>query len=347
MASSADSSLIPPIVGPQRVLVVLATWGPQPFARDDVRRVVFEEVDSFYRASSYGKMFLSGAVTPWLKAFDGPIECSIPQIRSAAGSAARAVGYDPVAYERVVYIHPAAGCPWSGATQANSVYLNGSFSQRLVAHELGHAFGLPHANTTSCRRHGCPTLEYGDPYDTMGEGFGDFSAYAKHTLGWLARVAKPSSNQVYPIAALERQSSDPQAFVVTTARDQYWIEYRTTPARNEHGGTVAGAGVMVHVSPSPDLHGPGRDATRNVLLSNPVARGRPELVPGDHFSSPGAFTLTILKPAGSQARLRFKWTDAVAPRAPKLTSAIVDGKLRITLETAHETGSGVARYSVF
>jgi hypothetical protein len=291
-------------------------------------------------------MSLSGDVTPWLKAFVGPIECSIPQIRGAGATAAKAAGFDPAAYERVVYIHPPAGCPWSGATNANTVYLNGALSQRLVTHELGHAFGLPHANTTSCHRHGCPALEYGDPYDTMGAGFGDFSAYAKYTLGWLSGVARASSNRVYPLEALEQQSSEAQVLVVTTARDQYWVEYRTKPGRNERGETVAGAGVALHVSPSPDLRGPGADAMRNVLLSNPVGRGRPELVPGDRFSSPGAFTLTVLKSAGPQARLRFKWTDAVAPRTPQLTSGLVDGKLRVTLETARETGSGIARYNV-
>ena len=63
---SAQSVFGDPVVGPQRILVVLATWGPQPFARDNVRRVVFDEADAFYRAASYGKASLTGVVTPWL-----------------------------------------------------------------------------------------------------------------------------------------------------------------------------------------------------------------------------------------------------------------------------------------
>jgi hypothetical protein len=50
---SAQSVFGDSVVGPQRVLVVLATWGPQPFKRDEVRRVVFEEADAFYRSASY------------------------------------------------------------------------------------------------------------------------------------------------------------------------------------------------------------------------------------------------------------------------------------------------------
>ncbi|MFL5946290.1 MAG: hypothetical protein ACJ74C_12785, partial [Gaiellaceae bacterium] len=104
------------VLGPQKILVALVTWGPQPFARDDVRRIVFEEVDGLYRRMSYGKVALEGDVTPWLHAFPGPAGCNLPPVRAAGADAARAAGYDPAAYDRVVYVHPAAGCPWSGVT---------------------------------------------------------------------------------------------------------------------------------------------------------------------------------------------------------------------------------------
>jgi Gametolysin peptidase M11 len=162
-APSAGSSLTPPILGAQSVLVVLVTWGPQPFTREEVQHVVFDEADAFYRQSSFGKAWLTGTVTPWLTAFDGSPGCSVASIRTAGAAAARAAGYDPTAYERVIYVHPSVDCPWSGVTQANTIFLDGTLSRKLVAHELGHAFGLPHANSTSCRRSGCPAVEYGDP----------------------------------------------------------------------------------------------------------------------------------------------------------------------------------------
>jgi Gametolysin peptidase M11 len=190
--------LTPPILGAQRVLVVLVTWGPQPFTRDEVQHVVFE-TDAFYRESSYGKAWLTGTVTPWLNAFDGSPGCSVPLIRTAGAAAARTAGYDPAAYERIIYVQPSVDCPWSGVTQANTIFLDGMLSRKLVAHELGHAFGLPHANSTACRRAGCPAEEYGDPYDTMGGGSGDFSAYAKFSLGWLTRIARPAASGVYQL----------------------------------------------------------------------------------------------------------------------------------------------------
>jgi Gametolysin peptidase M11 len=346
LSPSAGSSLTPPILGAQRVLVVLATWGPQPFTRDEVQRVVFDEADAFYRESSYGKAWLTGTVTPWLMAFNGQIGCTLPLIRTAGAAAAKAAGYDSAAYERVIYIHPSVDCPWSGVTQANTIFLDGTLSRRLVAHELGHAFGLPHANSTSCRRAGCPAVEYGDPYDTMGGGTGDFSAYAKFSLGWLTRIARPAASRVYQLDPIERPSSGPQAFVVTTAHDQYWIENRAVRARTDRGDSPGGAGLIVRVSPSPDLDRTSVNALVNVLVDDPAGRRRPELVPGGRFRRSGAFSLTALESTGSRARFRFKWTDSVAPRRPRFTAEVVAGKLRVTLENGRDTGSGLARFRV-
>lgn len=334
------------VLGPQRILVALVTWGPQPFARDDVRRMVLDEVDSFYRAMSYGKVSLTGTVTPWLQAFSGRAGCSLPAVRADASAAAKAAGYDPAGYDRVVYVHPDAGCPWSGVTQAATVFLNGAVTPHLVAHELGHSFGLGHANLTDCRRHGCGALEYGDPYDTMGTGSGDFSAQAKFELGWITRVTRVAKTGTYDLGAIERASAAPQAFVVTTAHDQYWVEFRGQPARNDDGQEVAGAGVIVRVSPSPDLNDPGSSSIPNLLLANPSGRHRPELKHGERFLNPGVFSLSVQTAAGSRARLRFKWTDATAPRSPRFTASVVGGRLEVTLDSVRESGSGVGHYDV-
>lgn len=285
---SAQSAYGEHILGPQRILVALVTWGPQPFGREEVRRIVFDQVDELYRSMSYGKASLTGTVTSWLKAFDGPSGCSLPPVKAAASAAAVAAGFDPMKYDRVVYIHPDAGCPWSGVTLAATVFLNGAVTTHLVAHELGHSFGLGHANLTDCRKHGCGALEYGDPYDTMGAGSGDLSAKAKFELGWLTRVTRVARNGSYELAPIERASSAPRAFVVTTANDQY----------------------------------------------------------GERFADPGAFSLTVLRSSGSTARLRFRWTDATAPRAPRVTAAVVGGRVEVTLDAARETGSGVTRYDI-
>ena len=334
------------VLGPQRILVALVTWGPQPFAREDVRHIVFDEVDAFYRSMSYGKVSLTGVVTPWLRAFDMPVACNLPQVRAEGSAAAAAAGYDPAKYDRVIFIHPEQNCPWSGVTLAETVFLNGAVTTYLVAHELGHSFGLGHANLTDCKRHGCGALEYGDPYDTMGVGSGDFSAQAKFGLGWLTNVGTPGKKLTYDLAPIERPSRLPQAFVVTTANDQYWIEYRGHAAQNDEGLQTAGAGVIIRVSPSPDLNDSGSSSIPNLLLSNPDGRHRPELGHGESFVDPGAFRLTVLQASGSRARLRFHWTDATAPRTPRFTAMLVGGRVQVMLDPAREKGSGIAHYEV-
>jgi Gametolysin peptidase M11 len=334
------------VLGPQRILVALVTWGPQPLARGDVQTIVFDQVDAFYRSMSYGKVSLTGTVTPWLRAFDGPVRCNLPLVRSSGLAAAAAAGYDPAKFDRVVFVHPEQDCPWSGVTQAATVFLNGVVTTHLVAHELGHSFGLGHANLTDCKRHGCGALEYGDPYDTMGIGSGDFSAKAKFDLGWLTNVSRAARNGVYRLAPIERPSKLPQALVLTTANDQYWIEYRGRPAQNDDGQQTAGAGVIIRVSPSPDLNDFGSTGIPNLLLSNPDGRHRPDLAHGDRFVDAGAFRLTVLQASDGRARLRFRWTDATAPRTPRFTAALVGGRVQVTLDSVHESGSGVLRYDI-
>ncbi|HSC72673.1 MAG TPA: hypothetical protein VLB89_00815 [Gaiellaceae bacterium] len=334
------------VIGQQRILVALVTWGPEPLARADVQHIVFDEVDAFYRSNSYGKASLTGAVTPWLHAFDVPVACNLAQVRVGGMAALAAAGYDPSKYDRVVFVHPEQNCPWSGVTQAATVYLNGAVTTYLVAHELGHSFGLSHANLTDCKRHGCGALEYGDPYDTMGVGTGDFNAKAKYDLGWLTNVTRPAKNGTYVLAPIERTSRLPQAFVVTTANDQYWIEYRGQPAVTNDGQHTAGAGVVIRVSPSPDLKDFGSSGIPNLLLSNPDARHRPELEHGESFVDAGAFKLAVLQASGDRARLRFRWTDATAPRPPRFGAAFVGGRVEVTLDTVRESGSGVARYAI-
>ena len=334
------------VLGQQRILVALVTWGPKPFVREDVQNIVFDQVDAFYRSMSYGKVSLTGVVTPWLPAFDVPVACNLPVIRSDGIAALTAAGYDPSKYDRLVFVHPEQNCPWSGVTQAATVYLNGAVTTYLVAHELGHSFGLGHSNLTDCKHHGCGALEYGDPYDTMGVGTGDFNAKAKFDLGWLTDVARPGKNGTYVLAPIERASRLPQALVVTTANDQYWIEYRSRPALTNNGQQTAGAGVIIRVSPSPDLKDFGSSGIPNLLLSNPEGRHRPELVRGERFVDTGAFTLTVLQASGDRARLRFRWTDATAPRAPRFDAALVGGRVQVTLDGVHESGSGIARYAI-
>ena len=98
-------------------------------------------------------------------------------------------------------------CAWAGSRWGKRALLNGTLTVANTAHELGHTFGLPHAQAWSCAPRPCGVVNYGDPYDTMGSGTGDFDSYEKWLLGWITRVTHASQPAVYTLAPIEAPSS--------------------------------------------------------------------------------------------------------------------------------------------
>jgi hypothetical protein len=104
--------------------------------------------------------------------------------------------------------------------------------------------------------------------------------------------------------------------------------------------------VIIRVSASPDLNDFGSSGLPNLLLSNPDDRRRPDLGRNETFVDSGAFKVTVLQASGDRARLRFRWTDATAPRAPRFHAMLVGGHMEVTLDAPRESGSGIARYAI-
>jgi hypothetical protein len=87
-----------------------------------------------------------------------------------------------------------------------------------------------------------------------------------------------------------------------------------------------------------------------LLLPDAAGPGRPALQPGQTFSLPGAFAVTVETQLDGQAGLRFRWADRSAPGAPRILTPATHvprrGALEVTWAQAAETGSGVAGYEV-
>jgi hypothetical protein len=155
---------------------------------------------------------------------------------------------------------------------------------------------------------------------------------------------------LYAIDQLEIPSKAPQALVVQTGQLQYWIENRRDPARSEEGALLDAPGVLIRSGPPAEIvSGLTSLTSMNLLLPDPAARGRPELLPGDRGVVPGAFAVTFVRRSGTRAQLRFAWIDKTRPKAPRqLASTLADDgtATAISWDQAPDLGSGVDRYVV-
>ncbi len=344
-AASAVAPASHAILGEQRLLVVRVTWGPEPFADAQVQSVVFDQTAAFVQASSFGKASIAGTWTPWFRVFTAQAPCDMQLIEQLGRQAAQQAGYDLTAYNRFAFLFPRIGCWWTGYGSGETIFLNGALTRTLVVHELGHTYGLSHANTWECLHGSCDAYEYGDPYDTMGRGDGDFNAWEKLRLGWITNTVTAAGAGLYTIDRPDRPSALSQGFSVSTARTEYWFENRQEKL------PVLPTGVLVRTTGPPTTPPQFRTPPlQTLLLPNAGGTGQPALQPGQTFSVAGVFSVTVESQVDGVAGLRFRWEDTTKPAAPKIVSPGAKLGRRASFDVrwneAAESGSGVAAYDV-
>jgi hypothetical protein len=332
-------------IGEQRVLLILTTWGPEPYAPAAIRAEL-DQAAAYMRSASFGKTWLTGDVTPWLHALASKPGCNTAVIAQTAQSAAQAAGYDLARYTTVgVAMAHLDACPWGGAYFPPGIWLNGRHDRHVIAHELGHTYGISEEGSAWICDPGCHAQPYMNPFSVMGHGWSDFGAWEKHAFGWLDRVAEPASRLT--IGAIDRPSTDPQALRVLAAGDEYWFEYRPPAPVWDYESDDSAPGVVIHAG-SNGLGQPSRYSGRNFLLYNPVGRGRPSVQPGETFSVRGVFAVRVESATADSAELAFRWADRTRPAKPKILSArIRSGRLFVRWRRGPERGSGVAAHEVF
>jgi hypothetical protein len=287
------------VTGKQRVLAVLAAYGPRSFPRDEMTQAV-AQAGAFLRKSSYGRMSMDTAVTPWLDAGFSAPSCAaartiLPEAMLApVREAARKAGYNPAAYDRVIYSVAGSDCIFQGAAADTEVLLTRNPDVPTIVHELGHTWGLPHAGAAEHCGIFCVIQEGGDPYTPMGVGFGDFSAYEKELLGWIdpqPRVTKPGRYRVYPSAV----KIGLHALVLNAVDGQYWIEQRPD---------LKTPGLIVRVVHPEEPNWPF--APPSTLMLGPVHPGHATILPGQTFTVRDSFSVRLGLGKKTPALLRLR-----------------------------------------
>src|SRR3990172_337113 len=245
-------AVLPNTFGQQKTIVILVNFQDtpiQPHTLDFARDVVFtgaKSVSNYLLENSYQQTSLTGDVFGWFTIAQDSTICDLAGIESKAIQAFTATGGNISGYNRRVYAFPRNVCPWAGAAMVGGspsrAWINDNMNLRVVAHELGHGFGLLHSHGLECGTvslaDNCEFIEYGDTQDVMGSSVYHFNAFQKELLGWLNYGSSPPIRTVNQVGAnsigvYEKVDQNPKAlkFVrlvdpVTRTKTWYYLETR-------------------------------------------------------------------------------------------------------------------------
>ncbi|MDQ7029794.1 MAG: hypothetical protein Q9O62_08470 [Ardenticatenia bacterium] len=265
-SSSPGDIVSRPVLGEQKILFILVYYPGErePILTEEAARQVAGIVQEGLERNSYGHATFTIDVTPPLPMpqpvsyyQNGP---TLVRVRADALQAARRAGYAVEIYDREVIISPKIW-PYAtgqGTLNGHTALVGCDWCPYLVLHELGHTFGWMHANFWQVTA-GSPIapngteVEYGDPFDIMGDqlpgrprAFHHYNPWFKWRAGWIPpenvrEITEPGTYTV-TIRALERAPQRGTGITEYTAvrlprnpRQDYWLFYRAEEPEGNDG----------------------------------------------------------------------------------------------------------------
>ncbi|BCU79179.1 autotransporter-associated beta strand repeat-containing protein [Luteolibacter sp. LG18] len=264
--------------------------------------VILPYIANAWSAWSYGRCTVNttaSATTPILRmpkvAGSTGYNGSSSTLYSDALAAATTAGYTPGNYSFVMVCMdngtPGFTFAGLGTVGGNKTWLRAegtTYAAQVATHELGHNLGLNHAQSyvvsgSNPIASGGTTSEYGDPYNTMGNGdvYSPYNARYKLYLNWLtgSDITTVTTSGIYRVAAHDKSTATGirGLKVARTASQDYCLDYMT-----ERSGTQAtynDNGVQVRWGPTGTGNGKTQildmtSGSANGLTDAPLAVGR-------------------------------------------------------------------------
>ena len=233
-------------LGPKTCLFMRVAFPDDPTEpiSEKAAYAVMDNVNRWYVENSYGTTSLTPTVTPLLMlpyAKDYYTVESNVRLLEDARHAARQAGFDTDDYDWDMVRHSAVpGFDFGGAALIGEkgIWLQDS-SVGVVCHELGHNYGLWHANSWNSINDSVIGIgthsEYGNRFDTMGvpeAGNHHFNAAFKNQLHWLGAsfVENITNSGTYRLHAFDIPALTPtRKYALRVNKNysrNYWVEHR-------------------------------------------------------------------------------------------------------------------------
>ncbi len=294
---------------PRRIGTVLVFWGGQGLPNGEANQSMYignRSTNVYYGENSYGIETMAGKVFGPYQIED-PGGCNVDLIVNRAEAAMIDKGHDPSQFRQMMFHFPGgAGCGFAGLASvgspnnpARNSWYHGSFGCTTRNQELGHNYGMGHSHAYNCPAvpdgmdhnlyEDCEHIEYGHPYDPMGNGCGHMNAVQKTYMGWMegCNIVTATTDGVFNLMPTEVPCDGTQALRIPAYDGRYYyLEYR-----NGGGQFVAGSGVLINLAGEIGGFGPP-----NYVLDEQGEIGNGYLHEGDTFTDPGSETsFTILE----------------------------------------------------